>query len=106
MRAFLLQRIPGGSQAVLSTLAWVEEDGSGSGAGGPRLVSGGLDGSLTEWDLTTLRPAAVSDSFGGAVWALAMQPSPEEGASSVGYKLLQVGWPTFRGVFLLSLAVS
>lgn len=75
--SFTAQHIPGSSQAVLSALAWLEDDG---GAGSPRLVSGGLDGSLTEWDLTSLRPAAVTDSFGGAVWALAVQPPQADGA--------------------------
>ena len=35
-----------------------------------RLFSGGLDGMLTEWDLTTLCAVHTSDSFGGAVWSM------------------------------------
>ena len=71
-----MQSIPGSSQGVLSGLAWIPgEDGR------PHLVSGGLDGSITQWDLTTLWPAAVTDSYGGAVWALAVQPPHANGAA-------------------------
>lgn len=71
-----MQHMPGSSHAVLSALAWLEDEGDSP----PRLVSGGLDGTLTEWDLTSLRPAAVTDSFGGAVWALAVQLPQADGA--------------------------
>lgn len=40
-----------------------------------RLFSGGLDGQLTEWDPVGLAPRLASDSYGGAVWALAASPS-------------------------------
>ena len=78
---FGMQSIPGSSQGVLSALAWLRgEDGR------PQLLSGGLDGSITQWDLTTLQPAAVTDSYGGAVWALAVQPPQAEGASEHVYR--------------------
>jgi len=32
-------------------------------------------GELVEWDLAARRPAAVTDSLGGAVWALAVEPA-------------------------------
>ena len=70
------QRIPGSCQAALSALAWVESPGGGGAAPERRLVAGGLDGCLTEWDTSTLQPRAVTDSCGGAVWALATQPGP------------------------------
>ena len=73
-----MQSIPGSSQGVLSALAWL-----GGDDGRPQLVSGGLDGSITQWDLTTLRPAAVTDSYGGAVWALSVQPPQADGAAWV-----------------------
>ena len=38
------------------------------------MFSGGLDGLLTEWDLTSLQASTVSDSNGGAVWSLAVDP--------------------------------
>ena len=65
------QRIPGRKHAALSSLAWTQERSSGRW----RLFSGGLDGLLTEWDLGALRPGPISDSFGGAVWSLAVEPS-------------------------------
>ena len=70
-RAYFLQRIPGRKHAALSCLAWTQEKSSGRW----RLFSGGLDGVLTEWDLEALRPGSISDSFGGAVWSLVVEPS-------------------------------
>lgn len=39
-----------------------------------RLFSGGLDGSLIEWDLHQRKVAIGTDALGGAVWAIAVQP--------------------------------
>ena len=76
----LLQWLPsGGGQTALSALAWVEEETGRV----RRLVSGGLDGTLTEWDLTKLQPSSITDSYGGAVWALAVQPSVDAGAGAI-----------------------
>lgn len=84
---FETQRIPGSSQAALSVLAWVEEASEG-GMLQRRLVAGGLDGTLTEWDTTTLQPLASTDCFGGAVWALAVQPGPIPEGVSASYRSL------------------
>lgn len=66
----LLQRTPGKENSAISCLAWTFDKSSRSW----RLFSGGLDGLLTEWDLTTLQAGTVSDSFGGAIWSLAVAP--------------------------------
>ena len=68
--AKLLQRIPGKENSAISCLAWTFDKSSGRW----RLFSGGLDGLLTEWDLTELQLGSVSDSFGGAIWSLAVKP--------------------------------
>lgn len=81
----LLKKIPGSARAAPSALAWLEQQ-SASGPVDRRLVSGSLDGTLTEWDLTILQPAAVTDSGGGAVWAIATQPAathPEDGGPAL-----------------------
>ena len=65
-----LQRIPGKENSAISCLAWTFDKSSGRW----RLFSGGLDGLLTEWDLTSLQASTVSDSNGGAVWSLAVDP--------------------------------
>ena len=65
-----MQRFPGREKAADSCLAWTKEKSTGQW----RLFSGGLDGLITEWDLSALRVKAVSDSYGGAVWSLAVEP--------------------------------
>ncbi|CAL5222772.1 g5185 [Coccomyxa viridis] len=69
------QVIPGKEDACISCLAWVRDPLDGTEA----LISGGLDGILTEWDLVTRLPRHLGDSFGGAIWDIAVQPaSPSE----------------------------
>ena len=45
-------------------------------------MSGSLDGALTEWDLHAKAPKHVGDSFGGAIWGMAVEPESQaqEGA--------------------------
>lgn len=73
-----LQVIPGKEDACISCLAWVKDPVDGTEA----LVSGGLDGVITEWDLLAKVPKHVGDSFGGAVWDIAVEPDSqtEQGA--------------------------
>ena len=73
-----VQVIPGKEDACISCLAWVRDPLDGTEA----LISGGLDGILTEWDLVTKVPRHLGDSFGGAIWDIAVQPSShlEQGA--------------------------
>ena len=58
---------------ALTSLAWLQEPTTGTW----RLFSGGLDGSLTEWDLLARRPKHRTDALGGAVWAMAARPLNE-----------------------------
>ena len=64
------QVIPGKEDSCISCLAWVRDPLDGP----ETLISGGLDGILTEWDLVTKVPKHMGDSFGGAVWDIAVQP--------------------------------
>jgi U3 small nucleolar RNA-associated protein 4 len=89
-------RVPGHDGAAVSCLAWcapynldADDDDSGGGGAGSnssseavacRLLSAGLDGQITEWDLSTLRPKGATDSHGGSVWAMAAEPAPRKGA--------------------------
>jgi len=59
---FLAQTIRGGEDASVESIAWH----------GNRLFAGGLHSTVTEWDLDTLLPKASVDSFGGPVWAIAV----------------------------------
>ena len=79
-------RVPGHDGAAISSLAWcapfdggLDDDGGDEDAGvdAPpcRLLSAGLDGQITEWDLNTLRARGATDSHGGSVWALAAETS-------------------------------
>lgn len=65
-----VQRIPGSKGASTTCVALVDED-SGARC---RLFTSGLDGSITEVDLDHRRPASATDSYGGAVWQLALEP--------------------------------
>ncbi|KAL7752726.1 U3 small nucleolar RNA-associated protein [Sorochytrium milnesiophthora] len=81
--------IPGGENRAVSCLAWshqtilsdpelYDDDQEREFAQrrlakiGPRLFSGSLNGFITEWDLTTLRPKTVVDANGGGVWCMAV----------------------------------
>ena len=54
----------------MSALAWRQSDDASSYS----LITGGLDGQLTEWDTASWTAKSTTDSFGGAVWCLAAQP--------------------------------
>ena len=73
-----MQVIPGKKDSCISCLAWVKDPLDKTEA----LISGGLDGVLTEWDLTMKIPKHLGDSFGGAVWDIAVEPDSqlEQGA--------------------------
>ena len=84
-------RVPGHEGAAVSSLAWCAPyalddatdalDGASPALSAYRLLSAGLDGQITEWDLTTLRPRGnPADSHGGSVWAMAAEPAPAAGA--------------------------
>ncbi|BBN10610.1 U3 small nucleolar RNA-associated protein 4 [Marchantia polymorpha subsp. ruderalis] len=65
--------IPGREEAAISSLVWCKSGGDQSTPLG-RLFSAGLDGFITEWNLQTLQPKEISESYGGSVWQLAAEP--------------------------------
>lgn len=69
----LLQTLMGSRDMALTSLAWLQEPTTGLW----RLFSGGLDGSLTEWDLLARQPKHRADALGGAVWSMAARPVSE-----------------------------
>eukprot|EP00271_Cylindrocystis_brebissonii_P004887 TRINITY_DN16808_c0_g1_i1.p1 TRINITY_DN16808_c0_g1~~TRINITY_DN16808_c0_g1_i1.p1 ORF type:complete len:1190 (+),score=220.21 TRINITY_DN16808_c0_g1_i1:223-3792(+) len=64
-------RIPGRKDAAISSLVWCLATRK---APRGRLFSAGLDGHITEWDLGSLAPKRVIDSYGGPVWDMAVEP--------------------------------
>lgn len=81
-------RVPGKEGAAISCLTWVapfigdwvDADNAAAADDVPcRLLSAGLDGVVTEWDLSALRARSTTDSHGGAVWAMAAEPRPTDG---------------------------
>lgn len=69
-----MQTIPGRDNVISTAAEWVQDRQSGQW----RLLTGGVDGMLVEWDLHTLLPKASSPSYGGASWALAVQPQQSD----------------------------
>jgi WD40 repeat protein len=71
-------------------MAWVQDPVDGS----HRLFTGGMDGTLTEWDLNSRRAKHVGDSYGGAVWAIAAEPPGQlkEGALNPTSALTVAAW--------------
>lgn len=96
-----VQVIPGKEDSSISCLAWVKDPVDASEA----LISGGLDGILTEWDLVTRAPRHLGDSFGGAVWDIAVEPASqtEQGAMPCFMKQDAVSWIAMRCPLVLEL---
>ena len=69
------QRIAGKKDAAIRSLAWLKDPADGSW----RLISAGLDAVLEEWDLQHLRSRSQIDSYGGAVWDMAVEPARDGG---------------------------
>ena len=63
----LERTVVGRKDTAVSKLVWLKEDGRGV-----RLFAAGLHGEISEVCLQTLRPKWVVDSYGGAVWDLAV----------------------------------
>ena len=62
-----LQTIPGNTDAAPTSIAIVDQ-----GRDAPcRIFTAGLDGNIVEADIERGVPAAISDSYGGAVWQIA-----------------------------------
>lgn len=65
----LARATPGASGQDHTCAAWLQ-------AGARRcLVTAGLEGTLVEWDLGSLRPRQVEAPGGGAIWAMAAHPA-------------------------------
>ena len=90
LKSLLLQVLWGSKDLAITGLAWMREPSTGKW----RLFSGGLDGSLVEWDLLERKASSWTDAIGGAVWSIAVQPQcPREdteiGQSQSGGELLE-----------------
>lgn len=85
-----LASVPGWESADLSSLAWARDPTPApSSPGAPprgrwRLFAGSLDGSIYEVDFTRQQLVHASDSYGGAVWALAARPEGGRGGGAAG----------------------
>lgn len=64
--------IPGRDDSVISSLVWCQSISRSCSSG--RLFSGGLDGSISEWDLVSLRQKTVVEAIGGSIWQMAAEP--------------------------------
>lgn len=78
-RPVMLQRVPGHVDAAPTSVAIVEESEDAA----CRIFTAGLDGSIVEVDVENGRPSAAEDSYGGAVWQLAVQPRKVPGGEHV-----------------------
>lgn len=66
-------RLPGGQDRSVEALVWANET---------RMLSAGLDGFVTEWNLDGLCERRTCASYGGAIWTMA--PSHGRSAVAVG----------------------
>jgi WD40 repeat protein len=60
-------RLLGGAPSAAEAVCWTPC--------GTAVLSAGLSGNITLWSLTLGRPRQVVDSYGGAVWAMALEPT-------------------------------
>ncbi|KAI5858968.1 WD40-repeat-containing domain protein [Tricharina praecox] len=65
--------LQGGKDRSIEGLVWIQ-DYDATGNGQLRLLSIGYSSVVTEWDLSTGRPAKHLDCNGGAIWSIAAQP--------------------------------
>ena len=73
-----MQRIPGHVDVAPTSLAVVDASDDAP----CRIFTAGLDGNITELDIESGQQGAVADSFGGAVWQLAIEPIPQNSAAT------------------------
>ncbi|GAB2228268.1 hypothetical protein Droror1_Dr00010098 [Drosera rotundifolia] len=64
--------IQGDSDARVTSLVWCRAGVKGGSAG--RLLASGIDGTISEWDLFSLKRKMVVDSIGVSIWQVALQP--------------------------------
>ena len=72
----LARATPGASGQDHTCAAWLLS------AGHRCLVTAGLEGTLVEWDLGSLRPRQVEAPGGGAIWAMAAHPASRAPAAA------------------------
>ena len=78
----ICQVLYGSKDMAISSLAWISEPGSQKF----RLISGGLDGFLVDWDMAAGVPSARTDALGGAVWAISRRPlTDKENGTALWY---------------------
>ncbi|XP_072972619.1 WD repeat-containing protein PCN-like [Typha angustifolia] len=64
--------IQGETGSRVSSLVWCNPSPKGAGMG--RLLSSSIDGSISEWDLFSLKQKIVLDSVGVSFWQMALEP--------------------------------
>ncbi|KAL9250981.1 WD repeat-containing protein [Drosera capensis] len=64
--------IQGDSDARVTSLVWCRTGVKGESAG--RLLASGIDGTMSEWDLFSLKRKTLVDSIGVSIWQMALQP--------------------------------
>ena len=90
------QVLYGTKDMAISSVAWISEPGSQN----LRLISGGLDGFLVDWNLAAGIPSARTDALGGAVWAISRRPlTDKENGTALWYLASMV--PCFCYILLL-----
>ncbi|KAL9271241.1 WD repeat-containing protein [Drosera capensis] len=64
--------IQGDSDARVTSMVWHRTGAKGGSAG--RLFASGIDGTISEWDLFSLKRKMLVDSIGVSIWQMALQP--------------------------------
>ncbi|XP_072979529.1 WD repeat-containing protein PCN-like [Typha angustifolia] len=64
--------IQGDPSSRVSSLVWCRPTSNGVGPG--RLLSSSIDGSISEWDIYSLKQKIVLDSVGVSIWQMALEP--------------------------------
>jgi len=84
---WFVERIIWNKDSVRS-LAWISANGEN------RLFSAGLGGNIIEWDLSTSTKKHSTDSYGGPVWSLAVDPAGEHLAAACdeGIRLFDISY--------------
>ena len=71
-------RLVGGVASAAEAVCWTPD--------GTVVLSAGLQGNITMWNLDLLRPHQVVDSYGGAVWAMGYNSHGELGDGTTSHR--------------------